>query len=78
VKKREEKRHAHTARTRRAPMPPRLTRESLSLAVFGVLAAGTGAALVLTAMAKKVERVRQRERGEGGGSGGVGAGLVDK
>ena len=60
-------------------MSPRLTRESLSLAVFGVLAAGTGAALVLTAMAKKVERARGGGgRGECGGVGGGLAGLVDK
>lgn len=54
---------------------PRLTREGLSLAVFGVLAAGTGATLVLTAMAKKVERVRARERGEGSA---LFEGVVDK
>jgi hypothetical protein len=53
---------------------PRLTREGLSLAVFGVLAAGTGAALVLTAMAKKVERVQARERGGGSAF----QGIVDK
>ena len=52
-----------------------MTREGLSLAVFGVLAAGTGATLVLTAMAKKVERVRARERGEGSA---LFEGVVDK
>ena len=37
--------------------PPRLTRDTLSLAVLCVLAAGTGAALLLTSQAKKAAAV---------------------
>jgi len=42
------------------PPQPRLTRDTLTLAVFGVLAAGTAAALVLTSQAKKAATAAAR------------------
>jgi hypothetical protein len=51
----------------------RLTRDSLQLGVFFVLAGGTAAALLLTSMAKKAAKVEfeQRRLGEGGGEAGA-------
>jgi len=48
----------------------RITRETLQLGVFFVLAAGTASALALTSMAKKAAKVEHGQQHGGGGRGG--------